>query len=70
MNPPRLVDVVIGNVLGNVSVPMVSKFGTDIPQWNAQVPHYVDFIFIFINKFLSHSGIVLLFHSYDLQVFR
>jgi hypothetical protein len=70
MNPLGLVDIFVGNILGDVGVPMVSKFGTDIPKWNAKVPHYVDFIFIFVDKFLSRIGVVLLFHSYDLQVFR
>jgi hypothetical protein len=70
MNPLGLIDLVSGDVLGHVSVPMVPTFGTDIPKWNAKVPHYVDSIFIFVDKFLSHSGVILLFHSYDLQVFR
>jgi hypothetical protein len=37
MNPPRLIDLVIGNVPGCVSVPMVFQFKFDIPKWNANV---------------------------------
>jgi hypothetical protein len=53
VNPLGLIDLVIGDILGGVGVPMVSRSKTDIPKWNAKVPHYVDFIFIFVDKFLS-----------------
>jgi hypothetical protein len=42
----------------------------DILEWNVKVPHYVDFVFIFVNKFLSQSGAIFLFHSNDLQLFK
>jgi hypothetical protein len=53
MNPPRLIDLVIGDVLRSVGVPMVFQFGADIPKWNAKVPHNVNSIFIFVDNFLS-----------------
>jgi hypothetical protein len=37
MNPPRLIDLVIGDVPRCVGVPMVSQFKFDIPKWNANV---------------------------------
>lgn len=70
MNPQGLVDLMIGNVLGGVGVPMVFHFATNIPKWNAKVPHYVDYVFIFVDKFLSQSGAILLFHSDDLKKFK
>jgi hypothetical protein len=53
MNPPRLIDLVIGDVIRSVGVPTVFQFGADIPKCNAKVPHYVNSIFILIDKFLS-----------------
>ncbi len=47
---------------------MVFQFGAEIPKWNAKFPHYVDFIFIFVDKFMFQSGAILLFHSDDLQI--
>jgi hypothetical protein len=49
---------------------MVYKFGTSILEWNVKFLHYVDSIFIFVDKFLSQSGAIFLFHSNDLQVFK
>jgi hypothetical protein len=66
MNPLRFIDLVIKNIHGGVSVPMVSQFGASIPEWNAKVPHYVDFVFIFVDKFFSQNGAIFLFHSNDL----
>jgi hypothetical protein len=66
VNPQGCVDLVIGDVPRGVGVPMVSKFGTDIRKWNSKVSHYVDFVFIFVDKFLSQNGAILLFHSNDL----
>jgi hypothetical protein len=43
----------IGKVLGGVGVPMVFHSRVDIPKWNTKVLHYVDFVFIFLHKFLS-----------------
>ncbi len=60
----------IGDVLGGVGVPMVSHFGTNIPKWNAKIPHYVDFVFVFQKKILSQSGAIFLFHSDDLRIFK
>ncbi len=37
---------------------------------NANVPHYMDFVFIFAHKFLSHNGAIMFFHSNDLQVIK
>ncbi len=47
MNPQWLIDLMIGKVLGGVSVPVVFHSKVDIPKWNAKVLHYVDFVFIF-----------------------
>jgi hypothetical protein len=47
MNPQGLVDLMIGDMLGGVGVPMVSHSRVNIPKWNAKVPHYVDYVFIF-----------------------
>jgi hypothetical protein len=66
MNPPRLIDLVIGDVPGVVGVPMVFQFRADIQKWNAKVPHYVDFAFICADKFLLESGAILFFHLNDL----
>jgi hypothetical protein len=68
VNPHGLVDLVIGNMPRGVGVPMVFQFGAEIPKWNAKFPHYVDFIFIFVDKFMFQSGAILLFHSDDLQI--
>ncbi len=70
MNPPRFVDLVIGDVHGGVIVPMVSQFGANILEWNAKVPHCLDFVFIFVNNFLSHNGAILPFHSNDLWILK
>jgi hypothetical protein len=70
VNPQRLIDLVIGDMLGGVGVPMVSQFGANILKWNAKVLHYVECIFIFANKFLSQSGVILLFHLDDLRIFK
>jgi hypothetical protein len=43
VNPQDFVDLMIGNMLRCVGVPMVSEFGVDIPQWNVKVSHYVGF---------------------------
>jgi hypothetical protein len=51
VNPQGLVDLVTGDMPGGVGVPMVSQFGANIPNWNANVLQYVDFGFIFVNKF-------------------
>jgi hypothetical protein len=49
---------------------MVSWSRANIPEWNVKVSHYVDFIFIFVNKFLSQSGAILFFHSNDLWILK
>ncbi len=70
MNPQGLIDFVIKNMPRGVGVPMVFQSKIDILQWNVKVLHYEDSIFIFADKFLSHSGAILLFHSDDLQIFK
>jgi hypothetical protein len=65
-----LVDLVIGNVPGGVGVPMVFQSGVDIPKWNAKVSHYVDFVFIFANKFMSQIGAILFFPFVRLANFQ
>ncbi len=70
MNPQGFVDLVIVDMLRGVSVPMVSQSGANIPKCNVKFPHYVDFDFIFVNKFLSQSGAILLFHSNDLRILK
>ncbi len=47
MNPKGLVNLMIGDMLGGVGVPMVFHSGVNIPKWNANVLHYVDSIFVF-----------------------
>jgi hypothetical protein len=66
LNPSGLIDLVIGDMLEGVGVPMVFQSGADIHKWNAKAPHYVDSIFIFANNLLSQSDVILLFHLNDL----
>jgi hypothetical protein len=47
VNLQGLVDLMIGDVLGGVGVPMVFHYGANIPKWNVKISHYVDFVFIF-----------------------
>jgi len=49
---------------------MVFHSKAQIPKWNAKVPNYVDFVFIFVDKFLLQSGVILLFHLDDLQILK
>jgi hypothetical protein len=66
VNPLRLVDLVIGNIPKNVGVPTVSHSKAKILEWNAKVPNYVEFVFIFVDKTMSQNATILLFHSDDL----
>ncbi len=70
MNPQGLVDLVFGNMLKGVGVPMLFQSGADIHKWNAKVSHYADSVFIFANNFLSQSDAILLFHLDDLRIFK
>ncbi len=70
MNPPRLIDPVIGDVPGGVGVSMVFQFRANIQKWNAKVPHYVDFAFICADKFLLENGAILFFHLNDLWILK
>ncbi len=60
----------IGEVPRGVNVPMVYKFGVGILEWNVKFLHYVDSIFIFADKFLSHNGAIFIFHADDLQTLK
>lgn len=50
---------------------MVSQSRADIPKWNTKVPpHYVDFAFIFVDKFFLESRAILFFHLNDLWILK
>jgi hypothetical protein len=60
----------IGGMLEGIGVPMVFQSRTNILEWNVKVLHYVDYVFIFADKFLSQSGAIFLLHSNDLQILK
>jgi hypothetical protein len=66
VNPLRFVDLVIGDIPKEVGVPIVFHSKIEILEWNAKVPNYVEFVFIFVDKTLSQNGAILLFHLNDM----
>ncbi len=64
------VDLVIENVLGNLLIPFVSNPFSKILTWNMKVNNYIDSTFFFVDMFFVKDGIVLLFYSNDLWVFK
>ncbi len=51
-------DLLIGDILGNVPVPLVFVPPSITPPWNKKVDNFVKFTFIFANIFLSRRGAI------------
>ncbi len=63
-------DLFIGDVLGNVHVPLVFVPPSITPPWNKKVDNYVQPTFIFANKFLSRRGAIFFFNPNDLKMLK
>jgi hypothetical protein len=66
MNLGAKVQLVIIDILGNLTIPFVSRNPFDIIAWNRKVNEYIAAIFDFAKKFLAFNGVVLLFHTNDI----
>ncbi len=64
----KKLDLVIANILSNLSVPYVSDLTFFISYWNQSVNNFIDSIIMLSNKVLSKNGTMLLFHFDDLRV--
>ncbi len=51
VNQKKKVDFLIGDVPSNFLIPFVWNQLLAIPPWNKNVDLYIEFIFIFVNKF-------------------
>jgi hypothetical protein len=70
MNRSGKVQLVFVDKLGNLLVLFVSRNLDNILVWNNKVDEYIVGVFDFAHIFLASCGVVLLFHPYDLKVFK
>jgi hypothetical protein len=62
-------DLVIGEVLGNLAILYVLDSALVIPPWNAKMDNYVVLIFE-LAKYMARNGFIFLFHDDDFYVLR
>jgi hypothetical protein len=63
-------DLVIVDILDNLSVPNISNARREVPGWNVQKAGFLDELFDFARTHLQDDGAILLFHTCNLDLLK
>jgi hypothetical protein len=64
------VDLIIVDILDNLSIPNISNANGEVPGWNVQKAGFLDELFDFASTHLQDDGAILLFHTGNLNLLK